>query len=66
MKIAAFLRKRSIAAERHHALPPYIKSLGIETQILENRGQDAVYDTRVSAMVLKNSKAEVFLEALQK
>ena len=26
----------------HHALPPYLKSLGIETLILGNRGQGAV------------------------
>ena len=26
----------------HHALPPYLKSLGVETLILGNRGQGAV------------------------
>ena len=26
----------------HHALPPYLKSLGVETLILGNRGQGAI------------------------
>ena len=26
----------------HHAIPPYLKSLGVETPILENRGQGAI------------------------
>lgn len=30
------------AGNGHHALPPYLKSLGIETLILGNRGQGAI------------------------
>ena len=26
----------------HHAIPPYLKSLGVETLILRNRGQGAI------------------------
>lgn len=26
----------------HHAIPPYLKSLGVETLILGNRGQGAI------------------------
>ena len=34
----------------HHAIPPYLKSLGVETLILGNRGQGAIEAIAVSGL----------------
>lgn len=34
----------------HHAIPPYLKSLGVETLILGNRGQGAIVAITASGL----------------
>lgn len=40
----------------HHAIPPYLKSLGVETLILGNRGQGAIEAITASGMKLPDAE----------